>query len=147
MFVFRHRRFCWEVEGLVKTRMLGVLLLRSYCTWLDRTAEPTRPRSRRRMPLRKRAAKTPLADAPASKRAAQDEARATLSGGNKTLSKMAQFWREGKFCDVSIHVEGREFQAHRVVLAAGSEMLAAASRSWPGGGYIQDYMIPKNLRA
>lgn len=79
------------------------------------------------MPPRKRAAKTPSADAPASKRAAQDEARTTLSGGNKTLSKMAQFWREGKFCDVSVHVEGREFQAHRVVLAAGSEMLAALS--------------------
>jgi hypothetical protein len=40
---------------------------------------------------------------------------------------MAQFWREGKFCDIAVCVEGETFQAHRVVLAAGSEMLAALS--------------------
>ena len=75
------------------------------------------------MPPRKRAATD--AGGAAAKRAAADEPQATLAGGNKTQSKMAQFWREGKFCDISVRVDGQEFPAHRIVLAAGSEQLAA----------------------
>jgi len=76
---------------------------------------------------RKRSAAGDVAEGGRAKRAALEDPQATLAGGNKTQSKMAQFWREGKFCDISIRVDGQEFRAHRVVLAAGSEMLAALS--------------------
>ncbi|NXB87564.1 ZBT22 protein, partial [Vidua chalybeata] len=36
------------------------------------------------------------------------------------LSNLNQQRLEGKLCDVSIHVQGREFRAHRAVLAASS---------------------------
>ena len=42
-----------------------------------------------------------------------------------TQSRLAAFWREGKFCDVIVRVDEREFPAHRVALAAGSEYFAA----------------------
>jgi len=76
------------------------------------------------MPPRKRAQS---GGESAAKRVATEDPQTMLSGGNKAQSKMAQFWREGKFCDVTVRLDGRNYPAHRVVLAAGSEMLAALS--------------------
>ena len=38
---------------------------------------------------------------------------------------MLELWRAAQFCDVKIWVEGHDIDAHRVVLAAGSDMLRA----------------------
>ena len=40
--------------------------------------------------------------------------------------RIIKMWRDGQLCDVAVSVEGRRFTAHRLVLASGSDMLAAA---------------------
>ncbi|XP_072886648.1 zinc finger and BTB domain-containing protein 43-like [Hemitrygon akajei] len=40
--------------------------------------------------------------------------------GNNLLESLNQQRMEGKFCDISIHVQGKVFKAHRAVLAASS---------------------------
>ena len=45
--------------------------------------------------------------------------------------RLVSMWRDGRLCDVEVLVDGRRFACHRVVLAAGSDMLAAAfSPEW-----------------
>ena len=46
------------------------------------------------------------------------------SAPGRTESKLAAFWREGKFTDVVVRAGGRDFPAHRIMLAAGSEYFA-----------------------
>ena len=36
---------------------------------------------------------------------------------------LVDLWREGKYCDLAVHAEGRTFHAHRVVLASGSKFI------------------------
>lgn len=40
---------------------------------------------------------------------------------NETLKKLSGFRKEGILCDVTIHVDGKEFTAHKNVLASGSQ--------------------------
>ncbi|NXC48745.1 ZBT22 protein, partial [Penelope pileata] len=48
------------------------------------------------------------------------------------LAKLNQQRVEGKLCDISIHVQGRVFRAHRAVLAASSP-------------YFHDQVLLKNM--
>lgn len=57
----------------------------------------------------------------------EPETRTVLMGGSQMQSQLAAFRREGRFCDVVVRVGGREFPAHRLVLVAGSDMIAALS--------------------
>jgi hypothetical protein len=61
-----------------------------------------------------------------SSAAAASNASFTLSGGDPCCAAgVAALWRAGKLCDVEVLVEGRTFHAHRVVLAAGADYMAA----------------------
>lgn len=40
---------------------------------------------------------------------------------NETLKKLSAFRKEGILCDVTIHVDGKKFMAHKNVLASGSQ--------------------------
>jgi hypothetical protein len=51
------------------------------------------------------------------------------SGPGRTESRLSSFWREGKFCDVVVRAGGKEFNVHRLVLAAGSEYFSALSEA------------------
>ena len=42
-------------------------------------------------------------------------------------TQLVKFWRHGQFCDVTIMVEGRAFEAHRCVLNLGSNQRSSAS--------------------
>ncbi|KAK4473873.1 hypothetical protein MN116_003203 [Schistosoma mekongi] len=60
----------------------------------------------------------------------KSEAQALINGGMDHYSitafkKMNSFRKEGQLCDVVIKAEGREFLAHRVVLAASSDYFDA----------------------
>ena len=45
--------------------------------------------------------------------------------------RLIAMWRAGRMCDVEVRIAGRSFLAHQLVLAAGSDMLAAAfSPAW-----------------
>ena len=77
------------------------------------------------MATRKRARSSAAAAADASDTAAA-AASFTLSGGEPCCAAgVAALWRAGRLCDVEVLVEGRTFQAHRVVLAAGADYMAA----------------------
>ena len=55
---------------------------------------------------------------------------ASLAGGSHVHARLADFWRQDKFCDVVVQAGGTgdtSFKAHRLVLAAGSDYLAALS--------------------
>ena len=47
------------------------------------------------------------------------------SGCTYEMCARALLWREGQLCDIEVTVEGRSFQAHRIVLAARSEYMNA----------------------
>ena len=50
----------------------------------------------------------------------------TLAGGEPCCATaVARLWLDRKLCDIEVHVEGQPFLAHRVVLAAGSDYMAA----------------------
>ena len=60
-----------------------------------------------------------------SSAAAPAAAALTLSGGTPFPPRAVAYWRDEKFCDAKLRVEGKVFEAHRLVLAAGSDFLAA----------------------
>ena len=63
---------------------------------------------------------------------ASDDPDAVLVGGDGVCAhkdQLIDFWRKGRFCDVTIIVEGQTFAAHRCVLAGGSDFFAKAFES------------------
>jgi len=55
--------------------------------------------------------------------------KVSIDGGCRTQSRLAEMWRHRKFCDIVVRAGGRLFEAHRLVLIAGSDYLAALSES------------------
>ena len=51
---------------------------------------------------------------------------ANAAHASATLQGIAQLWRDGSLTDCTVTVEGREFKAHRTVLAASSAFMKSA---------------------
>jgi hypothetical protein len=71
-----------------------------------------------------------------------------LPGANDLLVKLAGLQKGGKFCDVTLVAEGTEFGAHRLVLAANSDVfrrMLLTSMKEAGTGRIELDMKAKNL--
>ena len=77
------------------------------------------------MPPRKRARAPVISAAPTT---------IALQRGDHTsfLEGLAELWRAGTLCDVTVLVGGRSFKAHRLVLAASSPYFAAMN-----GGFAE----------
>ena len=75
------------------------------------------------MPPRKRARAPVISAAPTT---------IALQRGDHTsfLEGLAELWRAGTLCDVTVLVGGRSFKAHRLVLAASSPYFAAMNGGW-----------------
>lgn len=73
------------------------------------------------MPPRKRARDAELSSA-------TQRARLTIPCGDVAFrwAELTKMWREGSFLDCVVVVEGREFKAHRIVLAASSAFMKSA---------------------
>ena len=73
------------------------------------------------MPPRKRARDAELSSA-------AQRARLTIPCGDVAFrwAELTKMWREGSFLDCVVVVEGREFKAHRIVLAASSAFMKSA---------------------
>ena len=59
------------------------------------------------------------------------EATVMLRGGAAHSPSLISLWRANTYSDVDVIVEGQAFYAHRLVLAAGSDFLAALLESAP----------------
>jgi hypothetical protein len=77
------------------------------------------------MPPRKRARDACRDAEPSS---AAQRARLTIPCGDVAFrwAELTKMWREGSFLDCVVVVEGREFKAHRIVLAASSAFMKSA---------------------
>ena len=51
------------------------------------------------------------------------EQPAITLGGGEAKPTIANQWREGKFCDVQVRVDNSVYDAHRLVLSAGSTFM------------------------
>lgn len=61
-----------------------------------------------------------------SKRAREESV--VLKGGTPLPEKQIRMWEEGKFCDVAVHVGGRRFVGHSLVLSS-SDFISACLQS------------------
>ena len=75
--------------------------------------------------MRKRSEALPATEENSNKRRRPGETAVVLKGGESRGKAVISKWRDNKLCDVLVVVDGVESWAHRVVLACGSDYMAA----------------------